>query len=59
MTELKALQIDIKNISELVNTQLEQFEMNPCHNEYMALRFNTGVLSDKLKELDELFKFNK
>lgn len=56
-TELTMLQLTISGLSSLIDAQIEGFKANPCHNEYMKLAFNIGVLEDTIKELKEYMKF--
>lgn len=58
-SELEIISQDIKNISELVVNQSNEFMQNPMHNEYMRLRHNVWALEERLKELSEYMKYSK
>lgn len=55
-TELEVISQDIKNISELVVNQSNEFIQNPMHNEYMRLSHNICSLEKQIKELKEYLK---
>ncbi len=59
MEEFKTYQDNVKIISELVVSQMDEFSKSPLHNEYMRLAHNIWALEEVLKELSEYMKYNK